>query len=145
MKIKLLIASDHGGFALKEDLIQTLASTCESITDLGVHENTSVNYPDFAHILCNNVLKEEHALGILVCGTGIGMSMAANRHKGIRAALCTDPYMARMARAHNDANVLCLGGRVIGLALAEEIAKTFLKSTFEGGRHAARVEKIDLS
>jgi len=142
MPITLYMASDHGGLALKEELKGALEGKAE-ISDLGTHTEDSVDYPDFAHALCERVLTTDGAMGLLICGTGIGMSLAANRHRGIRAALCTDPYMSRMAREHNDANVLCLGGRVVGSALALEIAEAFLAGEYEGGRHARRVAKIE--
>jgi ribose 5-phosphate isomerase B len=141
--LRLLIASDHGGYALKEELRGALASRDVEVTDLGTFGGQPVDYPDLAHQLCRGVLAGDGDLGVLVCGTGIGMSLAANRHPGIRAALCTDPYMSRMAREHNDANVLCLGGRVIGPALAEEIVLAFISGRFEGGRHERRLAKLD--
>jgi len=141
--LRLLIASDHGGYALKEELRAALAPRSIDITDLGTFGGQPVDYPDLAHQLCRGVLAGDGDLGVLVCGTGIGMSLAANRHPGIRAALCTDPYMSRMAREHNDANVLCLGGRVIGPALAEEIVLAFVGGRFEGGRHERRLAKLD--
>ena len=102
-----------------------------------------MDYPDYAKLVCKEVISES-AIGILVCGSGIGMSMAANKIKGIRAALCTDSYMAKFARAHNNANVLCLGARVIGNGVAQEIVSVFLNTEFEGGRHKIRVDKINL-
>jgi ribose 5-phosphate isomerase B len=141
---RIAIASDHGGFELKEELKGALAGGDLEIVDLGTDDaTTSVDYPDYADALCEAVLEGRAALGILVCGTGIGVSIAANRRRGIRAALCTDPFMARMAREHNDANVLCLGGRVIGAALALGIAREFLAGAFAGGRHQRRLAKID--
>jgi len=141
---RIAIASDHGGFELKRELAAALAGDGIELADLGADNGTaSVDYPDFARALCAEVLAGRASAGILVCGTGIGMSIAANRLPGIRAALCTDPYMARMAREHNDANVLCLGGRVVGPALAIEIAKSFLGAAFAGGRHERRLAKID--
>jgi len=141
---RIAIASDHGGFELKEELKKTLVDDELEIVDLGADTAaTSVDYPDYAVALCEELLAGRAALGILVCGTGIGMSIAANRRRGIRAALCTDPYMARMAREHNDANVLCLGGRVVGAALALTIAREFLAGAFAGGRHERRLAKID--
>jgi len=115
-----------------------------AVEDCGVHDPSSVDYPDIAKVVCENVLAREHSLGILCCGTGIGMSIAANKIDGIRAALCAECYSAKMARIHNDANVLCLGARVIGVELAREVAAAFLSVSFEGGRHARRVEKITL-
>jgi ribose 5-phosphate isomerase B len=144
MAPKLVMASDHGGFELKEHLKRFLAAQGDKILDLGVHSLESVDYPDLAHSLANALLAGNATMGILLCGTGIGVSIAANRHAGIRAALCTDPFMAKMSREHNDANVLCLGGRILGPALAEEIVTAFLTSAFQGGRHLGRLAKIDL-
>jgi ribose 5-phosphate isomerase B len=141
---RIAIASDHGGFELKEELRKALAGDELEIADLGTNDaTTSVDYPDYSAALCEEVLSGRASLGILVCGTGIGMSIAANRRHGIRAALCTDPYMARMSREHNDANVLCLGGRVIETALALTIVREFLAGAFAGGRHERRLAKID--
>ena len=140
---RIAIASDHGGLALKAELSRALAEKGVEIADLGPATAEPVDYPDFAAALCEEILAGRAAAGILVCGTGIGMSIAANRRKGIRAALCTDPYMARMAREHNDANVLCLGGRVVGPGLAIDIATAFLDGAFAGGRHERRLAKID--
>lgn len=141
----IAIASDHAGFPLKEELKGVLEGWGIAVTDLGTYDTASIDYPDYAHKLCKAVLAGEAPLGILVCGTGIGMSMAANRHAGIRAALCTDPYQAKMTRLHNDANVLCLGARVLGGGLAEDTVRAFLTHAFEGGRHGRRVEKIEPS
>ena len=113
------------------------------MVDLGPTEAKSVDYPDFAKLVCGKVLDTPDSAGILVCGTGIGMSMAANRVPGIRAALCVNEYLARMTRLHNDANVLCLGERVIGTGLAVSIADVFLETAFEGGRHQRRVDLIE--
>jgi ribose 5-phosphate isomerase B len=141
---RIAIASDHGGFELKEELKKLLTADGRELVDLGVDSTaSSVDYPDYADALCGEILAGRAALGILVCGTGIGMSIAANRHRGIRAALCTDPYMARMAREHNDANVLCLGGRVLSVAAAIDIVRGFLAAAFAGGRHERRLAKID--
>jgi ribose 5-phosphate isomerase B len=141
---RIAIASDHGGFELKEELKKLLTADGLELVDLGVASAaSSVDYPDYADVLCGEILAGRAALGILVCGTGIGMSIAANRRRGIRAALCTDPFMARMAREHNDANVLCLGGRVLCAAAALEIVREFLAGAFAGGRHVRRLAKID--
>ena len=141
---RIAIASDHGGFELKEELKRALAGGDLALADLGCGSAAeSVDYPDYAGALCDEILAGRAERGILVCGTGIGMSIAANRRRGIRAALCWDPHTARMAREHNDANVLCLGGRVVGPALALEIALAFLSGSFSGGRHARRLAKID--
>jgi ribose 5-phosphate isomerase B len=144
MPIRLVIACDHGGFELKQRLLSTLEGlSTVSVEDLGVHSAESVDYPDSAHTLAAEITAEKAERGVLICGTGLGMSIAANRHRGVRAALCTDPYMARMAREHNDANVLCLGGRVVGPGLAGSILEAFLGGEFAGGRHARRVGKLD--
>ncbi len=143
MALRVFIASDHGGFLLKTQLLPMIVAPDMDVIDLGTCDDKSVDYPDFAMLLCRRVLDTPGSLGILICGTGIGMSMAANRIPGIRAALCTDSYCARMARAHNNANVLCLGGRVIGPNLAGDIARTFLSSGFEGGRHEQRIARFD--
>ncbi len=140
---KLGIASDHGGFALKQELIPWLKERGLDVRDLGCHGLDSVDYPDFANKLTRGISNGEFDRGILICGTGLGMSMAANRHLGIRAALCTSGYTARMARAHNDANVLCMGGRVVGGGLAQDIVEAFLAQDFEGGRHARRIARLD--
>ena len=140
--MKFFIASDHAGFELKESLVRFLEEMEHEVANLGPNDDSRVDYPDFANLLCGKVLANSKSFGILVCGSGIGMSIAANRHKGIRAALCNEPYGAMMARAHNDANVLCLGARVIGLGMAECILQSFIKGEFEGGRHTQRVEKL---
>jgi ribose 5-phosphate isomerase B len=136
---KIAIAADHGGYELKEKIKAHLESRKIEFIDFGTDSTASVNYPDFAHKVCEAVTCDVCRLGILVCGTGIGMSMAANKHRGIRAACCSDTYSARLTRLHNNANVLCLGGRVIGDALAFDIIDQFLDNEFEGGRQAGRV------
>jgi ribose 5-phosphate isomerase B len=141
---KVLIAgSDHAGLALKQELVAVAAELGYEVRDLGTHTSDSTDYPDYAHRVATAVAAGE-GLGLLVCGTGIGMSMSANRHSGVRAALCGDGYSAMMARRHNDANVLCIGARVVGPGLAADILKAFLAASFEGGRHERRVNKIDL-
>jgi ribose 5-phosphate isomerase B len=144
MTRRLLLASDHGGFPLKQQLKNALAARGIDTVDLGTDSETSVDYTAYAHDLAERILAGEATMGILICGTGIGVSMAANRHRGIRAALCQCPYTAKMAREHNNANVLCLGGRLIGEALALEIVQTFLDTPFQGGRHETRVQHIDV-
>jgi len=139
----IVIASDHGGFILKEEIKKFLIEKKHDVRDLGTSSPDSVDYPDFAHKLAGALERGEAGTGILVCGSGIGMAMAANRHRGIRAAVCTNEYMAAMARKHNDANVLCLGERVVGVDLARSIVTAFLETGFEGGRHQRRVEKIE--
>jgi ribose 5-phosphate isomerase B len=145
----VIIASDHGGLALKGALVQALRQAGHQVDDLGPDCTGSCDYPVFAEKLCQRLIdageeaQDGRMLGILVCGTGLGMSMSANRHAGIRAAVCTCEFMARMARAHNNANVLCLGERVVGPGLGLDIAKAFLSSGFEGGRHLRRIELFD--
>lgn len=139
----IAIASDHAGVALKAELAGELAKLGQQVLDLGPADTTSVDYPDYAAKLAASVLDGQASLGVLLCGTGIGMSITANKVHGIRAAVCRSEYEARVARQHNDANVLCLGARVTGGSLAIEIMKSFLSASFEGGRHAKRVEKIN--
>ncbi len=142
MPSPVIFGSDHAGFTLKEQLKDFAASLGFEPVDVGTNSRESCDYPQFAFRLCDLVL-EKRCLGILVCGTGIGMSMAANRRSGIRAALCSNEYMARLTRMHNDANVLCLGERWAGPGLALSIAETFLKTEFEGGRHQRRIDLFD--
>jgi ribose 5-phosphate isomerase B len=141
--LPVAIGCDHAGLELKEALKQALTRMSVGFVDLGTHTAASIDYPDYAHAVASGVAEGRFQFGILVCGTGLGMSMSANRHRGVRAAVCTDSYCARMARQHNDANVLCLGSRVVGLGLAEDILQAFCQTKFEGGRHAARVAKIE--
>nr|WP_300006087.1 ribose 5-phosphate isomerase B [Tissierella sp.] len=140
--MKIGIGSDHGGLDLKEILKREFQDEVEFI-DYGTNSADSVDYPDYGRAVGEAVIKGEVDRGIVICGTGIGISIAANKVDGVRCALCNGLYAAKMARAHNDANVLALGGRVIGDVLAIEIVKVFLKEEFEGGRHAKRVEKIN--
>lgn len=139
---EIQIGSDHAGFELKEFLAPELKALGYEVTDHGCHSTGSCDYPQFALPVCEAV-KDRKSLGILICGTGIGMSLAANRHPGIRAALCTCEIMARLARRHNDANILCLGARIIGRELAVAIMAAFLGTPFEGGRHQRRVDMLD--
>lgn len=141
--MKVFIASDHAGFALKRAILEHLRTTGQEVEDLGTSSEDSVDYPDFAHTLAARVAADPEARGILICATGIGMSMAANRHRGVRAALCHDAYTAEMARRHNNANVLCVGGRVTGEAVAKQMVDIFLATPFDGGRHARRVAKLE--
>lgn len=136
------IGSDHGGFELKEALKLEMEALGLDVRDYGTHSTDSCDYPDIARTVTQAILAGECESGILICGTGIGMSIAANKAHGIRAALCSEPYSARMAREHNDANVLCLGGRVVGPGLALDILNAWLGGKFAGGRHQRRVEKI---
>ena len=138
----LIVGSDHAGFALKKELAAVAREAGYEVQDLGTDSTESTDYPDYAHKVAVAVA-DNGALGLLVCGTGIGMSMAANRHAGVRAALCGDIFSAAQSRAHNNANILCIGSRVVGPGLAGEILKAFLGADFEGGRHERRVNKID--
>lgn len=140
--MRLAIGSDHAGWNAKEHLKRWLAERGHAIEDVGTHGTAAVDYPDFAGEVARRVAANQADLGLLVCGSGIGMGIAANKVKGVRAAVCTDSYSARVARQHNDANVLCMGARVTGLGLMEDVLETFLASSFEGGRHAGRVDKI---
>lgn len=141
---RVAVSCDHGGFELKRSIVDFLKKSSIEVVDMGVHSSDPVDYPDRAHVLTEAIISGQVDRGILICGTGIGISIAANRRPGIRAALCTDSYMAKMSREHNDANVLCLGGRIIGPALAEDIVFAFLISEFQGGRHVRRIEKIEI-
>lgn len=140
--MKIAIGSDHGGFELKQLLVKKLAGLGHEVNDLGCDSAASVDYPDFAEQVCAQVLDATVESGILVCGTGLGMSMAANKYRGIRAAVCHNEYTARMSRAHNDANILCLGDRVLGKGLAEGIVEVWLTTSFTGGRHQQRIDKF---
>lgn len=139
----LHIASDHAGFALKSALILHLSSLGHNIIDEGTHSAASCDYPVYARKVCDAVLANPEAKGILICGTGVGMSVTANRIPGIRAALCSCEFQARATRQHNDANVLCLGERITGTGLAFAIAHAFMETPFEGGRHQRRIDMID--
>jgi ribose 5-phosphate isomerase B len=140
--MKLAIGCDHAGFELKETLKTYLAEKGFELVDKGTYSLDSVDYPDFAHAVSIAIEKGEVGLGILICGSGNGISMAANKHAGIRAALCWKSEIASLARLHNDANILSLPARFISVGEAKEIVDTFLSSDFEGGRHANRVNKI---
>ena len=140
MKRKLYIGADSAGFLLKKEIIEHLTNNGYECVDLGCDSTESCHYPIFASKVAEAVQGElDSSFGILICGTGIGMSMCANKHKGIRAAACSDTYSAKMTRCHNDANVLCIGARVIGPCLALDIVDAFLSAEYEGGRHAIRV------
>ncbi len=137
----IAIGADHNGVALKEALVQSVLQG-HTVRDFGVFTRESVDYPDIAFAVARAVAAGECERGILICGTGIGMAIAANKVKGIRAATCSDVYSAKMSRRDNDANILCLGGRVVGPGLAAEIVTVWLNEPFAGGRHARRLEKI---
>jgi len=138
--VKIAIASDHGGFDLKGEIIEFLKELGETVEDLGCHSLESVDYPDYAEKVCQEVKNQRCQCGILICGTGIGMSMAANRHQEIRAALCHNIFTAQLSREHNDANVLCIGARVIGPGLALEMVRSWINTEFAGSRHLRRIE-----
>lgn len=141
--MRIAIGSDHAGFDLKSEILSFLCMEGCDIQDMGTFAPDSVDYPDYAHLVVREMLEGRADLGILICGTGIGMSITANRYPGIRAALCTDAFMARLSREHNDANVLCLGARVVGVGLALDIVNAWINASFAGGRHQRRVEKIE--
>lgn len=138
---KIIIGSDHGGFQLKQIILKHIKNKGLEVYDAGCYEEESCDYPLIAKEVASEVIKEK-ARGILVCGTGIGMSIAANRFEGIRASLCSDTFSARMTRMHNDSNILCLGQRVIGPGLALDIVDIWLETEFEGGRHERRIKMI---
>lgn len=139
---KIFIASDHGGFFLKEQIFKYLQDMSINVSDLGTNDSSSVDYPDFSKLLVEKLKNDKNSFGILLCGTGIGMSIAANRYNHIRAALCTDEEMAMLSRKHNNANVLVIGGRTTSLNLAKKIINSFLQTEFENGRHTERLKKI---
>jgi len=136
------IASDHAGYEMKTALKEEISSLGYGVLDLGTDSPDSVDYPDFAHALAEAVTQGKAGQGVLVCGSGIGVSITANRHPGIRAALCHNAETARLSRQHNDANVLAMGERIIGVDVARECLRAFLETEFEGGRHARRVAKM---
>lgn len=142
--MNLYIASDHAGYELKFNLVSLLLEEFKDyeVFDCGPYSDESVDYPDYAEHVCEKVLNDKGSFGILVCGTGVGMSIAANKVNGIRAALCNDIYTAALCRQHNDANILCMGSRVIGTGVATQVIKTFLESKFEEGRHTTRIDMI---
>ena len=140
---KIAIASDHGGFDLKENIIAFLLKKGLEFDDLGAHSTDSVDYPDYGIKLAQAITDKKFVRGILICGTGVGMSIVVNRFPGIRGTLCSDVYTAKMCREHNDSNILIMGGRVIEVSLAIEILETWLNTEFEGGRHKRRLDKIN--
>lgn len=143
MTKQIIIGCDHGGFVLKGQLIKHLQERGFDVCDIGTYSADSCNYPEIADTLCKRIQSGEFERGILVCGTGIGMSIAANKHSGIRAAACENTFSARMTRMHNDANVLCLGERVVGAGLACDMVDLFTDTDFEGGRHNVRVGMLN--
>ncbi len=138
----IVIGSDHGGFSLKEEIKKHLEARGTQYVDIGCHNTNSVDYPDIAKEACQKITDGQCEAGILICGTGIGISMAANKVKGIRAACCSDCFSAKYTRLHNNANVLCMGGRIVAPGLAEMMVDLFLDTQFEGGRHQRRIDKI---
>ena len=140
--LKLVVGCDHAACDLKSKVITHLKEQGYAVTDVGTYTSDSCNYPDYAHAACVKIQSGEADLGILICGTGIGMSMAANKHRGIRAAACSDTFSARLTREHNDANVLCFGARVVGEGLALDLVDAYLDAEFMGGKHQTRVDMI---
>ena len=141
---EIAFGCDHAGLSLKTTLIETIRAHGFKVLDFGTNSTDSVDYPDFALRVCESILNQQAVKGVLICGTGIGMSIAANRYKGIRAALCTSVQQAELARLHNDANVLCLGARIIDKETAIACLNAFLGTSFEGERHALRIAKLDV-
>lgn len=140
--MKIVIANDHAAVDMKFKIKEYIESLGFEVINVGIDQNERCDYPDYAFKACKKILNKEADLGVLVCGTGIGMSIAANKIKGIRACACSETFSAKMCREHNDANVICFGERVIGIETAKEIVKTFLESKFQGGNHLQRVNKI---
>ncbi|MCB9778870.1 MAG: ribose 5-phosphate isomerase B [Alphaproteobacteria bacterium] len=141
--MRIAIGCDHAGYRLKGVLIDRLHALGHSVTDFGTDGTASVDYPDHAHLVTGAIIAGEADLGVLICGTGIGMSMAANKRPGIRAAAVSETFSARATREHNDANVICIGERVVGPGVAVDILDAFLGASFEGGRHQRRIDKIE--
>jgi len=140
--MKIAIGSDHAGYAYKEEILKYLLNKNISVSDMGTKSEESCDYPDYAHPVANEIELENAQFGILICGSGNGVCMTANKHAGIRAALCWNIELAQLARQHNDANVLCIPSRFVGIEVANAIVEAFLTSSFEGGRHQNRVSKI---
>ena len=139
----IAIASDHGGFSLKVDIVSFLKELGYEVNDMGPKNQNSVDYPDYGIRIAQAVTQNTNSRGIVICGTGIGMSIVVNRFTGIRGTLCSDLYTAKLCREHNDSNILIMGGRVVGYGLAREIVKVWLSTPFEGGRHQKRLDKIN--
>ena len=140
--MKIAVGSDHGGFEYKQIIVDFLTDIGQKVDDVGCYSTESVDYPDLADKVCAKVQSGACERGILICGTGIGMSVSANRHRDIRAALCHEAFTARMSREHNNANVLCLGARVLGIEVALDVVGTWVETEFSGGRHQRRLEKL---
>jgi ribose 5-phosphate isomerase B len=143
MAERIVVASDHAGLLLKQEVVAALREMGHFVEDLGTDSPESVDYPDYAHRAAKLVVEGKHRFAVLLCGSGVGMCIAANKNRGIRAVVCSEPYSAAMARRHNDANVLCMGARVVGTGLAREILEAFFSQRFEGGRHERRVAKLE--
>ncbi|WP_067140988.1 ribose 5-phosphate isomerase B [Oceanivirga salmonicida] len=141
--MKIAIGNDHSAVEYKNELVKFLEELGHEVVNFGTDTNDSVDYPDFAKAVCKAILNKEVVYGVLICGTGIGISITANKIKGIRAALVSNEYMARITREHNDANVIAFGARVVGIEVAKSSLKAFLEAEFEGGRHAIRVNKME--
>ncbi|MEF8793873.1 ribose 5-phosphate isomerase B [Thiohalorhabdus sp.] len=141
--MRIVMASDHGATDLRREVLEHIREQGFEVTDLGTHEDASVDYPDYATLAVEKMRAGEADRAVLMCGTGLGISMSANRYKGIRAALCQNEFEARMSRQHNDANVLVMGGRVVGPGLAKSLFDAWMSAEFEGGRHQQRVDKIE--
>lgn len=142
--MKIAIGSDHAGVELKSELVQLLKNMGSDVLDVGPTTSESVDYPDFGDKVSTAVSRGEVDRGVLICGTGIGMSIVANKFRNVRAALCSEPFSARMSRLHNDSNILVIGGRVTGVELAKDITRVWMETPFEGGRHERRLKKITL-
>lgn len=138
----IAIGADHGGYEMKEQIKEYLEKKGIEVKDFGTYSNDSVDYPDYAAYVCKSIQSKECDLGILICGTGVGIGIAANKHNGIRCAICSETFSAKMCRVHNNANVIAFGARVIGIETAKEIVDAFLGNEFEGDRHVRRVAKI---
>lgn len=141
--MKIIIGNDHSAVEMKNEITEFLEDLGHEVENVGTNDHTSVDYPVFARKVCKKVLENKDSLGIAICGTGIGISIACNKVKGIRAALCSENFSAKMTRKHNNANVLCLGARVTGIELAKDIVKTFIDEKFEGGRHQKRIDMLE--
>lgn len=141
--MKIAIASDHGGVDMKNALVEYFTQHGLNVTDLGTNSTDSVDYPDYADKMAQHILAKESDLGILICGTGVGISIAANRHKGIRAALIYNEFVAQMAKAHNNANIIVFGGRTMNVEDVKKYCEIFINTSFEGGRHQNRLNKLD--
>jgi len=141
--MRVAVGADHAGFELKESLKKRLVASGHQVDDVGTHDTASTDYPDWAAKVARRIATHAAERGLLVCGSGVGMAIAANRHRGVRAVATGDPFTVQLARRHNDANVLALGARIVALPLAEELVDLFLSTPFDGGRHQPRVEKLD--